>query len=68
MTNQLRYRNEDKSELDRQIEQFGNKVQFIISAEVTGKLSSEEAYQMIKSEMKELKEYRKLFKRNGKIS
>ena len=65
MTNQLRYRYEDKNDLDRQIEQFGNKVGFIIAAEMTGKVSSEEAYQMIKSEMKGLKEYRKLFKRDS---
>ena len=42
MTNQLRYRYEDKNDLDRQIEQFGNKVGFIIAAEMTGKVSSEE--------------------------
>ena len=54
-----------KNDLDRQIEQFGNKVGFIIAAEMTGKVSSEEAYQMIKSEMKGLKEYRKLFKRDS---
>ena len=46
------------------LKHFGTRVEFICAMEMGKKLSSEEAYQMIKHEQKELKKCRKQFNKN----
>jgi len=45
------------------LKHFGTRVEFAIAMEMGRKLSPEEAYQMIKNELKELKKCRKQFKK-----
>jgi|TARA_B100000900_G_scaffold339787_1_gene302381 hypothetical protein len=47
------------------LKHFGTRVEFAIAMEMGKKLSAEEAYQVIKSELKELKSCRKQFKKDG---
>ena len=44
---------------------FGTRVEVITAMEMAKKLTSEEAYQMIKGELKELKKVRKKMKRES---
>ena len=58
---------ENLSEFERALARFGDKVDLIVGLEVGGKLNAEEAYQHIKSMMKELKKLRKQEKRSNEI-
>lgn len=44
---------------ERALQHFGTRVEIIAAMEIAKKLSTEDAYQMIKSELKELKKVRK---------
>ena len=44
---------------ERALQHFGTRVEIITAMEIAKKLSTEDAYQMIKSELKELKKVRK---------
>lgn len=46
------------------LKHFGTRVEIITAMEMARKLSAEEAYQMIKDELKEVKKCRKEFKKN----
>jgi len=47
------------------LKHFGTRVDVIIAMEMAKKLSSEEAYQRIKDELKEVKKCRKQLKKDG---
>jgi hypothetical protein len=47
------------------LKHFGTRVEMITAMEVAKKISAEDAYQMIKSEMKEVKSCRKKFNKDG---
>jgi len=51
---------------ERALQHFGTRVEIISAMEMARKISSEDAYQMIKSELKELKKCRKEFKKDEK--
>ena len=44
---------------EKALQHFGTRVEIITAMEMANKLSSEDAYQMIKSEMKEMKKVRR---------
>ena len=46
------------------LKHFGTRVEIICAMEVSNKLSSEDAYQMIKEELKEVKKCRKKFQKS----
>jgi len=46
------------------LKHFGTRVEMITAMEMAKKLTAEEAYQMIKDELKEVKNCRKQFKKN----
>ena len=48
---------------ERALQHFGTRVEVIAAMEMGGRISSEDAYQMIKEEMKELKKCRKHYKK-----
>ena len=48
------------------LKHFGTRVEMITAMEVARKISAEDAYQMIKNEMKEVKACRKKFNQDGK--
>jgi|TARA_B100001094_G_scaffold253998_1_gene252626 hypothetical protein len=48
---------------ERALQHFGTRVEVITSMEMGGKISSEDAYQMIKDERKQLKKVRKKYKK-----
>lgn len=50
---------------ERALQHFGTRVEVISAMEMAKKLSSEDAYQMIKSELKELKKVRKQMKQES---
>ena len=49
------------------LKHFGTRVEIITAMEMAKKLSAEEAYQMIKDELKDVKKCRKEFKKNSDI-
>ena len=51
---------------ERALQHFGPRVEIISAMEMARKISSEDAYQMIKSELKELKKCRKELKKDEK--
>ena len=51
---------------ERALQHFGTRVEIISAMEMARKISSEDAYQMIKSELKELKKCRKQLKKDEK--
>ena len=51
---------ENLSEFERALARFGDKVSLIAGLEIVGKMSSEDAYQEIKTMYKELKSLRKV--------
>ena len=51
---------------ERALQHFGTRVEVYTAMEMGGKISTEEAYQMIKGELKELKKCRKQFKKGDK--
>jgi|TARA_A100001391_G_scaffold2086_1_gene2165 hypothetical protein len=50
---------------ERALQHFGTRVEIITAMEMANKLSTEDAYQMIKEELKELKKCRKQLKKDG---
>ena len=50
---------------ERALQHFGTRVEVITSMEMGGKISSEDAYQLIKDEIKELKKVRKEWKKTN---
>jgi len=48
------------------LKHFGTREELITAMEVAKKLSAEDAYQMIKNELKEVKKCRKLFNKGNK--
>jgi hypothetical protein len=46
------------------LKHFGTRVEIITAMEMARKISAEDAYQMIKDELKEVKKCRKQFKKN----
>lgn len=56
---------EELDSFERALQHFGTRVEVISAMEMAKKLSSEDAYQMIKSELKELKKVRKQMKQES---
>ena len=50
---------EELDSFERALQHFGTRVEVISAMEMSKKISSEDAYQMIKGELKELKKVRK---------
>ena len=50
---------------ERALQHFGTRVEIISAMEIATKLSPEDAYQMIKEELKELKKVRKKMKQES---
>tara|TARA_B100000965_G_scaffold244161_1_gene204871 strand:+ start:2578 stop:2754 length:177 start_codon:yes stop_codon:yes gene_type:complete len=50
---------------ERALQHFGTRVEIITALEMGKKMKPEEAYQMIKEEIKELKKCRKKFKKDA---
>jgi len=50
---------EDLTAFERALARFGDKVQYVIGLEITNRMNPEDAYQEIKTMMKELKKLRK---------
>lgn len=50
---------EELDDFEKALQHFGTRVEIITALEMGNKLSPEDAYQMIKSEMKEMKKVRK---------
>tara|TARA_B000000437_G_scaffold198504_1_gene160598 strand:+ start:131 stop:313 length:183 start_codon:yes stop_codon:yes gene_type:complete len=50
---------------ERALQHFGTRVEIITAMEMANKLSTEDAYQMIKEELKELKKCRKQFNKKN---
>lgn len=46
------------------LKHFGTRVEIITAMEMAKKITAEDAYQMIKDELKEVKKCRKLFKKD----
>ena len=49
---------------ERALQHFGTRVEVITAMEMSRRISSEDAYKMIKEELKEVKKCRKKFKKN----
>tara|TARA_B100001559_G_scaffold290217_1_gene269102 strand:+ start:4830 stop:5003 length:174 start_codon:yes stop_codon:yes gene_type:complete len=50
---------EELNDFEKALQHFGTRVEIITALEMGNKLSPEDAYQMIKSEMKEMKKVRR---------
>ena len=50
---------EELDDFEKALQHFGTRVEIITAMEMANKLTPEDAYQMIKSEMKEMKKVRK---------
>ena len=50
---------EDLNDFEKALSHFGTRVEIITAMEMANKLSTEDAYQMIKAEMKEMKKVRR---------
>ena len=50
---------EELDDFEKALQHFETRVEIITAMEMANKLSSEDAYQMIKSEMKEMKKVRR---------
>jgi hypothetical protein len=57
---------EELTTFEKQIAQFGDKVQLIVGLEVGGKIHADDAYMQIKDLVKELKKLRKQELKHGK--
>jgi hypothetical protein len=57
---------EELTTFEKQIAQFGDKVQLIVGLEVGGKIHADDAYRQIKDLVKELKKLRKQELKHGK--
>jgi len=56
---------EELDSFERALQHFGTRVEVITAMEIGGKMSTEDAYKVIKEELKELKKVRKQFKKDG---
>lgn len=56
---------EELDSFERALQHFGTRVEIISAMEIAKKLSPEDAYQMIKGELKELKKVRKQMKQES---
>jgi hypothetical protein len=56
---------EELDSFERALQHFGTRVEIISAMEMAKKLSPEDAYQMIKGELKELKKVRKQVKQES---
>ena len=56
---------EDLNCFEEALKHFGTRVEVITAMEISRKISSEDAYQMIKDELKEVKLCRKQFKKDS---
>jgi|TARA_R100001460_G_C3425338_1_gene161472 uncharacterized protein YoaH (UPF0181 family) len=56
---------EELDSFERALQHFGTRVEVISAMEMSKKISSEDAYQMIKGELKELKKVRKQTKQES---
>ena len=54
---------EELDTFERALQHFGTRVEVIAAMEMGGRISAEDAYQMIKEELKELKKVRKSWKK-----
>jgi|TARA_B000000557_G_scaffold262591_1_gene263718 hypothetical protein len=50
---------EELNDFEKALSHFGTRVEIITAMEMANKLSTEDAYQMIKAEMKEMKKVRR---------
>ena len=50
---------EELNDFEKALSYFGTRVEIITAMEMANKLSTEDAYQMIKAEMKEMKKIRR---------
>ena len=50
---------------ERALQHFGTRVEIITAMEIANKLNTEDAYKMIKEELKELKQIRKSWKKDN---
>ena len=55
---------EELDTFERALQHFGTRVEVIAAMEMGDRISAEDAYQMIKDELKELKKVRKSWKKN----
>ena len=55
---------EELDTFERALQHFGTRVEVIAAMEMGGRISAEDAYQMIKEELKELKKVRKSWKKD----
>ena len=55
---------EELDTFERALQHFGTRVEIVAAMEMGGRITAEDAYQMIKAEIKELKKVRKELKNN----
>ena len=56
---------EELDSFERALQHFGTRVEIITAMEIANKLNTEDAYKMIKEELKELKQIRKSWKKDN---
>ena len=56
---------EELDDFEKALSHFGTRVEIITAMEMANKISTEDAYQMIKAEMKEMKKVRKEAKKEN---
>ena len=56
---------EELNDFEKALSHFGTRVEIITAMEMSSKISTEDAYQMIKAEMKEMKKVRKEAKKEN---
>lgn len=56
---------EELDSFERALQHFGTRVEIITAMEIANKLNIEDAYKMIKEELKELKQIRKSWKKDN---
>ena len=59
LTSLIKKMYEELDTFERALQHFGTRVEVIAAMEMGGRISAEDAYQMIKTEVKELKKVRK---------
>ena len=55
---------EELDTFERALQHFGTRVEIVAAMEMGGRITAEDAYQMIKAEIKELKKVRKELKKS----
>ena len=56
---------EELDSFERALQHFGTRIEIVTAMEMANKIATEDAYQMIKDELKELKKCRKEFKKDA---